>query len=57
MTSVAPEDAVEHFGFIGTFFAMDLAASSDATRGAARLGADRAPPSIEDIEAGAYFPS
>ena len=56
VTAVAPEDAVEHFGFIGTFFAMDLAASSEQTR--KLLGWEPTGPTlIEDIDAGAYFPS
>jgi len=56
VTSVAIEDAVEHFGFIGAFFAMDLSASSERTR--ARFGWEPTGPTlVEDIEAGAYFPS
>jgi nucleoside-diphosphate-sugar epimerase len=56
VTSVAPEDAVEHFGFIGSFFGMDLSASSERTR--ARFGWEPTGPTlVEDIEAGAYFPS
>ena len=56
VTSVAPEDAIEHFGFIGAFFAMDLSASSERTR--ARFGWEPTGPTlVEDIEAGAYFPS
>ncbi len=56
VTSVAPEDAVGHFGFIGAFFAMDLSASSERTR--ARFGWEPTSPTlVEDIEAGAYFPS
>jgi nucleoside-diphosphate-sugar epimerase len=56
VTSVAPEDAVEHFGFIGAFFAMDLSASSERTR--ARFGWEPTGPTlVEDIETGAYFPS
>lgn len=56
VTSVAPEDAVEQFGFIGAFFAMDLSASSERTR--ARFGWEPTGPTlVEDIEAGAYFPS
>jgi len=56
VTSVAPEDAVEHFGFIGAFFAMDLSATSERTR--ARFGWEPTGPTlVEDIEAGAYFPS
>ncbi|GMA23653.1 hypothetical protein GCM10025864_14120 [Luteimicrobium album] len=34
VTSVAPEDADEHFGFVGAFFAMTMAASSVLTRAA-----------------------
>src|SRR3954451_7277000 len=56
VTSVAPEDAVGHFGFIGAFFAMDLSASSERTR--ARFGWEPTGPTlVEDIEAGAYFRS
>jgi nucleoside-diphosphate-sugar epimerase len=32
VTSIAPENAVEQFGFIGAFFGMDLSASSTRTR-------------------------
>jgi nucleoside-diphosphate-sugar epimerase len=54
VTSVAPDDAQAHFGFIGSFFGMDLAASSEGTR--ARLGwVPTGPTLIEDIDAGAYF--
>ena len=56
VTSVGPEDAIGHFGFIGAFFAMDLSASSERTR--ARFGWEpTGPTQVEDIEAGAYFPS
>jgi nucleoside-diphosphate-sugar epimerase len=56
VTSVAPDDAVEHFGFIGSFFGMDMSASSERTR--ARFGWEPTGPTlVEDIEAGAYFPS
>jgi len=56
VTSVAPEDAIEHFGFIGAFFGMDMSASSARTR--ARFGWEPTGPSVsEDIEAGAYFPA
>jgi nucleoside-diphosphate-sugar epimerase len=52
--SVAPDDAVDHFGFIGSFFAMNLAASSARTR--QLLGWEPTGPTlIGDIEAGAYF--
>ena len=54
VTSVAPENAVDHFGFIGSFFAMDLAASSARTRELFRWE-PTGPTLIEDIDAGAYF--
>lgn len=50
---IAPEEAAEHFGFIGGFFGMDMAASSARTReltGWTPTG----PTLIEDILAGAY---
>ena len=53
VTSVAAEDAVEHFGFIGRFFALDLAASSTWTRETFDW-APSGPGLLEDIEAGAY---
>ncbi len=54
--SIAPEDAREHFGFIGTFFAMDLASSSAITR--ELLGwTPTGPTLLEDLESGAYFRS
>jgi hypothetical protein len=31
VSSIAPEDAVAHFGWIGRFFAMDMPASSTLT--------------------------
>ena len=54
--SVAPDDAVEHFGFLGTFFAMDLAASSTLTQ--ELLGwTPTGPTLLEDLESGCYFRS
>jgi len=54
VTSVAPEDAEEHFGFIGSFFAMDLSATSTITQ--ELLGwTPTGPTLLEDIETGAYF--
>jgi nucleoside-diphosphate-sugar epimerase len=51
--SIAPDDVQDHFGFIGTFFSMDLSATSAATR--ELLGWTPAGPTlVEDIEAGAY---
>jgi nucleoside-diphosphate-sugar epimerase len=54
-TSIAAEDIADHFGWIGTFFAMDLAATSTATR--ELLGWTPTGPSlIQDLDAGAYTP-
>ncbi|MGI3781293.1 MAG: SDR family oxidoreductase [Janthinobacterium lividum] len=54
VVSVAPEDAVAHFGFLGAFFAMDLVASSTITQ--ELLGwTPTGPTLLEDLEAGAYF--
>jgi nucleoside-diphosphate-sugar epimerase len=53
VTSIAPDDVQDHFGWIGTFFAMDLAATSTMTR--ELLGwTPSGPTLIEDIDAGAY---
>ena len=52
--SIAPEDAQEHFGFIGTFFAMDLASSSTITQ--ELLGwTPTGPTLLEDLDSGSYF--
>ena len=52
---IAPDDVAGHFGWIGSFFAMDLAATSTATR--ELLGWTPGGPTIvEDIDAGAYLP-
>jgi nucleoside-diphosphate-sugar epimerase len=51
--SVAPEEADEHFGFVGHFFATTMTASSRRTR--ELLGWIPSGPSlVEDIESGAY---
>jgi nucleoside-diphosphate-sugar epimerase len=53
VTSIAPDDVQGHFGWIGTFFSMDLAATSTTTR--ELLGwTPTGPTLIEDIDAGAY---
>jgi len=53
VTSIAPDDVQDHFGWIGTFFSMDLAATSAMTR--ELLGwAPTGPTLIEDIDAGGY---
>lgn len=51
--SVAPEDAVEHFGFVGRFFGLDMSASSVRTRELLDW-TPSGPTLVEDIEAGAY---
>ena len=52
-TSVAPGDAVDHFGFIGQFFGRDMSSSSELTR--TTYGWDPTGPTLlEDIAAGAY---
>ena len=54
VVSVAPQDASEHFGFLGVFFSLDIPASNAVTR--ERFGWT---PSeiglIEDLEQGHYF--
>ena len=53
VSSVAAEDAVDHFGFIGQFFGRDMSSSSTLTR--ATYGWEPTGPTLaEDIEAGAY---
>jgi nucleoside-diphosphate-sugar epimerase len=53
VTSVAPEDALEHFGFIGMFFGMDMSATSTRTR--ELLGwTPTGPTLLEDVKDGAY---
>jgi nucleoside-diphosphate-sugar epimerase len=53
VTSIAPDDVQGHFGWIGTFFSMDLSATSTVTR--ELLGwAPAGPTLIEDLDAGAY---
>ncbi len=52
-TSVDPADADGHFGFIGRFFGMEMAATSEVTR--ELLGWEPTGPGLlEDIAAGAY---
>ncbi|WP_165947235.1 hypothetical protein [Micromonospora sp. 15K316] len=51
---MTPEQAVEHFaGFIGTFWGMDVRASSAATR-AAFDWTPTGPTLLDDIRSGAY---
>lgn len=52
--SIAAEDAAEHFGWLGAFFALDAPASSQLTQ--QRLGwVPTHPGLIEDLNAGHYF--
>jgi nucleoside-diphosphate-sugar epimerase len=53
VTSIAPDDVQGHFGWIGTFFSMNLAATSTATQ--ELLGWEPTGPTlVEDLDAGAY---
>lgn len=53
VTSIAADDVADHFGWIGTFFAMDLRATSTVTRELLGWTPTR-PTLIEDLDAGAY---
>ncbi|MWA04734.1 nucleoside-diphosphate sugar epimerase [Actinomadura sp. LD22] len=54
VTSLPPQDAVGHFGFVGGIFAMDVPASSDLTR--KRLDWHPAEQGlIADLDEGHYF--
>lgn len=56
VVSVAPEDADEHFGWLGRFFSVDIPASSALTREA--LGWEPTHPGLlDDLAAGHYFRS
>jgi hypothetical protein len=56
VTSVAPDAAGEHFGWLRAFVALDVLASGELTRG--RLGWEPSGPRLlEDLEAGHYFRS
>jgi hypothetical protein len=53
VASVAADDVLNHFGWIGKFFAMDLSATSTVTR--ELLGwTPTGPTLVEDLDAGAY---
>lgn len=54
LVSVAPEDAVAHFGWLGRFLAMDSTASSAITRELMDWEPTH-PGLIEDLELGHYF--
>lgn len=53
VTSVGPDDVRDHFGWIGTFFAMDLVATSAVTQQLFDW-TPTGPTLVEDIGAGAY---
>jgi len=53
VASIPAEDVQDHFGWIGTFFGMDLAATSTLT-GELLGWSPTGPTLIEDIDAGAY---
>jgi nucleoside-diphosphate-sugar epimerase len=54
VVSIAPEEADDHFGWIGAFFALDAPASSALTR--ERMGWEPVHPGlIADLEEGHYF--
>jgi nucleoside-diphosphate-sugar epimerase len=54
LVSIAAEDAADHFGWLGAFFALDAPASNALTR--ERLGWDPTHPGlIADLEEGFYF--
>ncbi len=53
VASIAPDDVPDHFGWIGSFFSMDLSAVSGATR--ELLGWTPTGPTLaQDIDSGAY---
>ncbi len=54
VTSIGPDEAMNHFDWLGMFFGFDVPASSDLTR--ALLGWEPTQPKlIEDLEKGHYF--
>ena len=55
-SSVAPDDAAAHFGWIGRFFGMDITASSTRTRELLDW-TPTGPTLFADIAAGAYAPA
>jgi hypothetical protein len=54
VASIPPEAAVDHFGWLGMFFAADLPVSSELTR--EKFGWEpKQPGLIEDLDEGHYF--
>jgi len=54
VVSIAPEDAAEHFGWMGMFFSIDAPASSALTQGRLGWRPERVG-LIDDLEQGHYF--
>jgi nucleoside-diphosphate-sugar epimerase len=55
VTAISPEQVVDHFGWLGAFFSLDVPASSTWTR--KQLGWQPTHlPLIDDLEQGHYFP-
>jgi nucleoside-diphosphate-sugar epimerase len=54
VTGIAPEEAFDHFGWLGAFFSMDVPASSILTRELLGWQPTR-PGLLEDLEQGHYF--
>ena len=52
--SVAAEDAAEHFGWLGRFFAADVPASSEVTQRVLDWTPTQ-PGLLDDLDAGHYF--
>lgn len=53
LASIAPADVQDHYGWVGTYFAMDLRATSTVTRELLDW-TPTGPSLIEDLDAGAY---
>jgi hypothetical protein len=56
VTSITANNVEDHFGWIGTFFAMDISATSTAARQLLDW-TPTGPTLIEDLDAGAYSAS
>ncbi|MGP4100599.1 SDR family oxidoreductase [Nonomuraea sp. KM90] len=54
VASISPEEAMEHFGFLGMVLSLDVPATSDLTRKLLDWSPDR-PALLPDLEAGHYF--
>jgi nucleoside-diphosphate-sugar epimerase len=54
VTSIAPEVAADHFGWLGVFFSLDVPAASTVTRALLAWHPSR-PGLLDDLEVGHYF--